>query len=82
MKNSQYFFLFSLGDHHRRLDAAAALLRVDEIVLPRLLCLPRHLPRRLVVVELLDDEALGVLELLLGIEADRCFFKFCSLKVF
>ena len=60
-----------LGDLDRHLDAAGALFGVDEKVLPRLLCLPRDFARGLVVVELLDDESLGLLELLLGLEADR-----------
>lgn len=71
--NNNRFFFFSLllGDHDGQLDAAAALLRVGKVVLPGLLGLPGDFPGGLVVVELLDDEALGVLKLLLGLEADR-----------
>ena len=68
--NKIHFFLL-LGDHDGHLDAAAALLGVSKVVLAGLLRLPRDLARRLVVVELLEDEALGVLKLLLGLQADR-----------
>ena len=85
-KNSPYLLpSLVLGDLDGQLDAAAALLGVDEEVLADLLGLPGDLARGLVVVELLDDETLGVLELLLGLEANRwkrfssfifCFFVF------
>jgi hypothetical protein len=73
-KKNAFNFFSLLGDDNGRLDAARALLRVHEEVLAGLLGLPRHLARGFVVVELLDDEALGVLELLLGLEADGCKF--------
>ena len=86
-KNTPYLLpSLVLGDLDGQLDAAAALLGVDEEVLADLLGLPGDLARGLVVVELLDDETLGVLELLLGLEANRwkrfrvLFFVFLFLK--
>ena len=70
-RENNSFFCSLLGNNDGHLDAAAALFRVDKVVLAGLLRLPRDLARGLVVVELLDDEALGVLKLLLGLEADR-----------
>ena len=76
-RENNSFFCSLLGNNDGHLDAAAALFRVDKVVLAGLLRLPRDLARGLVVVELLDDEALGVLKLLLGLEADRlCSFFF------